>query len=227
MSETPSLPDEKERQLAAYQQARQTRRASRQLAIRSTIIRWVRLILPLIAVGVIGILFAWPQLQKVSRSLPQEKNTQAPQIISRNELINPRFESRDSENRPFTVTAKRAQQSANNSDTIILERPMADMTLGEKNWVAAEADNGEFHQKEETLLLTGDVRLFHDAGYELKTTKLLVNMGAQTATTDQSVSIRGPAGTIDATGMQADGTQKNVIFTGPAKLVLFQTKSKK
>ena len=184
----------------------------------SRLVRFLRLTLPLLAVGLIGLLFAWPQVED---SLPLMQETAGiPRTMGTNELINPRFESIDSENRPFTITATRAVQSARDPSVILMDTPMADITLQDGIWIAVEAARGAYRQDAENILLEGVVTLFHDDGYELKTERLQVDLKQGQAFSDQPVSAQGPAGTLQASGLRAEAGGGHLVFTGPVRLVL-------
>lgn len=187
----------------------------------SRTVRGLRIALPLLAAGIAGLLMVWPRVETTMETLPREAVVPSSDpAVGANELLNPRFESRDKKNQPYSVTAARAMQSANDPKLVLLDKPMADITLEDGTWLAAEAVKGSYRQEEETLLLEGHVRLFHDDGYELLTEKILVNIGGEEAWSDVPVRAQGPAGTIDATGLTASGPQQKLVFTGPAKLVL-------
>ncbi|MBU0800482.1 MAG: LPS export ABC transporter periplasmic protein LptC [Alphaproteobacteria bacterium] len=187
----------------------------------SRFVRAMRLLLPLVAVGIVGLVVSWPRVEE--RMTPPPEMTPSTQTVGQNELINPRFESEDRENQPFTVTAARAVQSSDNPDVVFLEKPVGDINLSDGSWVAAEAVKGAFDQRAETLTLEGHVKLFHDEGYEIVTEKLRVEMGARTAWSDTEINGHGPAGKLKATGVKADMAKGEIIFTGPAKLTLNQS----
>ena len=184
----------------------------------SIFVRFLRLALPLLAVGIIGLLLSWPRIEETLTTLPDE--VIIPDTVGQNELIKPRFESTDEKNQPFTITAKRAVQSKRDPSVVLLENPMADITLQTGTWMAAQAEKGAYRQNSERLLLQGGVKLFHDNGYEVTTEKLLVNLKNREAWSDHPVYGQGPAGTLEATGMQAHAETDHLIFTGPAKLTL-------
>ncbi len=184
----------------------------------SFFVRFMRLALPLVAIGIIGLLLSWPRVEETLDPIPKE--ALVPQTVGKNELVNPRFESADSKNQPFTITAERAIQSARDPSVVLLEKPMADITMNNGAWLAAEATEGAYRQNADKLLLQGHVKLFHDKGYEMLTEKLLLNLKSREAWSDQPVYGQGPAGTLQATGMQANAETDKLIFTGPVKLVL-------
>lgn len=186
----------------------------------SRFVRGMRIFLPLVALGIIGFLMAWPRVNESFESVP--KDLLLSQAVGKNELIKPRFESEDSKHQPFTVTADRAVQNKDNPDEIQLEQPQADMILTDGTWIAAQAREGLYHQDSENLMLQGAVKLFHDQGYEVVTEQLFVDVKKDTAWTNQPVSGHGPAGTLEATGMRAQTDTGLLVFTGPAKLVLYR-----
>jgi len=94
------------------------------------------------------------------------------------------------------------------------------MTLGDNEWVAVKAQQGAFDQTGQSLRLTGQVKIFHDTGYEMEGREMTVSLKDQTVTSEQPVSAQGPAGTLEAQGMEARSADSVVIFKGPATLVL-------
>lgn len=184
----------------------------------TTFVRIMRLALPLVAIGIIGLLLSWTRVEETMAPIPKE--AVVPQTVGKNELVNPRFESMDEKNQPFTITAQRAVQSARDPSVVLLDAPVADITLTNGTWLAAAADRGAYRQNADKLLLQGKVRLSHDEGYEVTTDKLLVNLKSREAWSDEPVYGQGPAGTLQATGLQAHAGTEQLVFTGPVKLVL-------
>ena len=65
--------------------------------------------------------------------------------------------------------------------------------------------------------------LHEDEGYRFTTTKALVNTDTQQAFTDQPVQGGGPAGVVQASGLQGYNSDRVLVFTGPARLRLYPT----
>jgi lipopolysaccharide export system protein LptC len=186
--------------------------------VYSKVIRWMRLALPLTALAIAAVVFSWsgPRESLLSRTMPAEIR----KTIGKNELVSPRFENTDAENRPYTLTADRAVQDEADGNVVILEKPKGDMQLENNHWVAMEATEGAFQQNERKLLLRGNVRLFHDGGYQLETPELHIDIAGNTAMSEKDVHGQGPEGTLEAKGLQGDNVKGTLIFKGPAKLVL-------
>lgn len=200
-----------------------TARTVAQSARHSSVVRRLRLILPLIAVALVVIMLVWTDMGGTIE--PVRKEDVAPQTVGRNELLKPKFQSEDQKQQPYTITAERAFQEQENLDKVILDKPVADVSLKNGAWVAIEAKDGEYLQSSQKLKLIGNVKMFHDKGYELSTETMDLDVQAETAVTDKHVSGQGPAGTIEGTGMQANGKDGIIIFTGPARMTINNNKT--
>lgn len=182
-------------------------------------IRSMRIVLPLVAVAIAAIVFTWTTVQE-EQLADLQAQIEMPQQIGKNELLDPRFESRDEKNQPYTITAKRAIQGETNENLIILEEPLADMLLSSGNWIAIEARQGAFRRDNLRLLLKGAVRIFHDQGYQLETEQLNIDIKENIAWSETDVYVQGPEGFLEAKGLQAEQNKGNLVFAGPAKLTL-------
>jgi lipopolysaccharide export system protein LptC len=183
-------------------------------------VKTLRVVLPLTALGLITLVMAWPDVER--HTAPPPKESIVPDAkMGQNELINPRYESTDKDLQPYTITAARATQNPDNPELVTLEKPEADMKMSDGAWMAGRSETALYEQNAEKLLLKGDVNIFHDSGYTLKTPELRVNLKTSEAFSDQDVHIQGPAGTLAATGMDANQISEKIIFKGPATLVLY------
>lgn len=184
----------------------------------SRYVRLLRLVLPLIAIGIIALIMTWPRIEDTME--PIKKEAVVPLTVGKNEVISPRFESRDEKQQPYRITADIAVQSPTDQDIVFLEKPAADITLNSGAWLAVKADKGAYRQHDERLLLEGTVEIFHDAGYRLLTEKMLVNLQTGKVFSETPVRASGPAGTLNAVAMEGNNTDGLLIFKGPVKLVL-------
>ncbi|MDY0029786.1 MAG: LPS export ABC transporter periplasmic protein LptC [Pseudobdellovibrionaceae bacterium] len=193
-------------------------RASR-TRLYSRYVRSLRLALPVAALAIVVVLMVWSDQDTAPiKAVPRDEIS--PQTASRNELVNPKFQSEDGDSQPYTITADKATQNAENMDMIHLDKPVADINLKSGNWVALKAVQGDYDQKSGVLQLNGDVLINHDTGYELQSQTMNINIDGQTMSSDNLISGHGPAGEISAQGLEADGKTDKVIFKGPAKLIL-------
>ncbi len=185
----------------------------------SAFIRSMRITLPLIALAIIAVLFSWNTFSP-DEITPAKPNEQTVKTIGKNELLNPKFDSVDDKNQPYTITAKRAVQDTDD-ELMILDEPMADIVLNSGKWLAIKSRQGAFRQESQRLLLKDNVQLFHDDGYNVRTQELDMDLKAGTARTDVKITGHGPLGTLDASGMDANSKAGTLVFKGPAKIVLY------
>lgn len=187
-------------------------------------IRSMRILLPLTALSIIAVLFSW-NILKSDKIVPAKTTPQAKASNVKNELLNPRFDSLDDKNQPYTITAARALQGTN-EEPVLLESPMADIILKNGNWLAIQSDQGIYRQKNENLLLKKNVRLFYDQGFTFNTEELDIDIRAGTAKTDLKVTGYGPSGRINASGIYADSQKELLQFKGPSKLIIYNINNK-
>ncbi len=184
----------------------------------SAVVRSMRLLLPIAALAVIVVIMAWKSDNTPVTAIPREEIS--PQTVSQNELINPKFQSEDNSGQPYSITADKATQNAEDMNTLFLQKPIADMTLNSGDAVSLTATNGEYKQEQKGLSLDGDVTVHHNSGYEIQTEKMNIDVTGQIITSDTPVTGHGPQADISATGLNVNGNSKIVIFNGPAKLIL-------
>ena len=190
-------------------------RVNRRYTLFVKSLRWI---LPLIAVAMTVVIVTWDE---GVRTKPMQKEELIPQSENiQNELLKPVFNSVDKNNQPFTVTADRATQNRQNPDLIELNKPVAELQQTDGSQLKGEAASGLYAQKEQKLNLEGAVKLKHSDGYTLSTEELRIDLVTQKAYSGMDVRVEGPAGSIDATGLEGDGDSGALIFTGPAKVIL-------
>ncbi|MGB4057734.1 MAG: LPS export ABC transporter periplasmic protein LptC [Alphaproteobacteria bacterium] len=204
--------------------SRREPKAARDGAAWTRLVRKMRLILPLAALALFAVVFVWSDMRS-NNILPAKELAKAP-VIGKNEILNPRFESTDSSGQPFVVSADQAIQNKDDENLIMLEKPLADMTLKSGEKISGNASRGSFRQNNKTLLLRGAVDLAHDKGYHLKTEELDIDLQNNTAFSKVDVTGNGPEGTLTAKGLEGYADKGLLIFNGPAKLVLTNTDGK-
>lgn len=210
------LADARARRLTA-----RTRRSSVSLGY-SKFVRIMRLVLPLAAMVVVAVLFIRSGMNEKLAIFVEDDSSgmHSEQDIVKNELLNPTFESMDKKQQSYKITADRAVQGEKNKDLIMLERPVGSMSMNNGVVIKVRADAGAYRQDTERFFLRGGVHVEHSGGYALKTQEAHIDLGKDFAWSDFDVEAVGPDISIDAKGVRANGETGEVIFTGPAKLVL-------
>jgi lipopolysaccharide export system protein LptC len=194
------------RETARIQRAREGRMAR--------IVRKLRLWLPLTAAGVILLLFLWPAL------LPNFKMSDIVKSIPDLVIDNLHYTGLDNKNQPYSLLAAQATRPASLHGIYDLTKPEGEITLQSGAWLDGKADYGRYDEINKKLWLGGDVRLFHDKGYQVTTDEAQVNLNTDDAWGDKAVLIQGGFGTIRGVGFRFLDSGHTVVILGPAKAVL-------
>jgi len=182
--------------------------------------RFARIALPLVALGLVGLIVAWSRIDPVIKQIQLGDTEQAPEEIETVTMENARFAGIDSENRAFNITAVRATQSADDNNHIDLQLPKADIVLSSGAKVAIQSDTGGLQRDTQILELVGKVTLTQDQDYEFHTEKARIDLNARTAGGDSPVKGRGPQGEIHAEGFDILDGGARVVFRGRSRALL-------
>jgi lipopolysaccharide export system protein LptC len=180
-----------------------------------------KLVLPLVAVALLALVWAWPNLRggdlrfRLGFSDLVTRETAGPS------MINPRYVGTDKNQQPYSITSNVARNSPTDRMKIDLEVPKGDIVLNNGTWLMLSADTGVYARTAKTLDLTGGVTLFHDSGYEIRTDSAYVDLDQGTAAGDQPVHGQGPFGDLRAEGFILLDKGKVIHFTGKSKLTIW------
>lgn len=206
------------RDVAANVAGGAARRLARPSAGYSRFVSWMKLLLPAVAVALLLLVVAWPRIQAsidhLRLSFTRLDLSEARDL----RMVNARFSGIDKRHRPFVLTADVARQMPDRNDLMALEGPKGDITLQNGAWLALTAYTGVYLTQGQLLDLFGDVKLFHDRGYELTTDSAHVDMTAGTAQGDDAVQGQGIFGEVASEGFRLLDHGQTIIFTGKAKL---------
>lgn len=134
-------------------------------------------------------------------------------------MENPNYYGVDSQNRPFTISAKQAVQT--DKDTIDLKQLQADMLLEESNWLSVSADDGQITQQGTQIILRNHVQMFYEGGYEFGSNyaKILPDHGI--ASGNQPIQGQGPTSTLLADSFEVKNHGEIIIFRNNVKTTLY------
>jgi lipopolysaccharide export system protein LptC len=206
------------RDAAAAAGAGTVRRLGRPSSGYSRFVNWMKFLLPAVAVGLLLLVVAWPRIQSgidhLRLSFTRLDLSEARDL----RMVNARFSGLDKRHRPYVLTADVARQMPERNDLMALEGPKGDITLQNGAWLAITAFTGVYLTQGQLLDLFGDVKLFHDRGYELTTDTAHVDMVSGTAEGHDPVQGQGVFGDVASEGFRLLDHGQTIIFTGKAKL---------
>lgn len=187
----------------------------------SSFVRAMKIVLPAIALLLIGLIVSWPYI-----NVPDSKFRIGFADLTVKEaddpsMLNPRYVGTDDDDQPYSVTAEIARKLAESGKIIELDSPKADIALRDGTWLVLTASRGIYGREVETLDLIGSVVLYHDSGYEFLTDKAKIDLDKSTAEGDQPIRGQGPFGNLQAEGFRLVNKGRTIYFTGKSKLVIY------
>lgn len=190
---------------------------------RSRFVGAMRVALPVLALVLIALLIAWPQIYRRSDGFRLAFSTLEVEDGALT-MTKARYRGTDDKDQPFLVSADTATQDANDPKLVTLDRIAADMTMRDGTWLALNANTGAYHQGDQVLTLQGDISVYTDRGYELHGISAQANLGAGTLASDDKVWGQGPFGLLRANGMRVDGNGNRVRFVNGVQVTLFRNR---
>ena len=184
----------------------------------SRFVGMMKLLLPLLGLGLVVTLVVWPnEFQKATGFHLAYVSSVADGGVDLT-MLRPRYLGTDSRNQPFVVTADSATQDPVDQRLITLVRLQADMSMTDGSWFTVMADNGIYHQQKQFLRLEGAINLFSDQGYEFNARSADVNLKSGKAVSSFPVDGQGPFGTIRADSLEIAEFGEKLLFLGNVKM---------
>jgi len=186
---------------------------------RSRFVGLMKVMLPVLAVALFGVVLAWPQIVRradgfrISFASVEEQDGSLT-------MEKARYRGTDAKGQPFLVTADSAIQATGDAKQIVLDQVTADITLNGGTWITLQSRTGLYEQEMQRLTLEGNVNLFTDHGYEFHGHLAEIDLREGTIASDQKVWGQGPLGRLQANGMRVAEKGNRILFTGGVKTTL-------
>ncbi|OUJ13122.1 LPS export ABC transporter periplasmic protein LptC [Acetobacter sp. DsW_063] len=194
-----------------------------EIARRQAMVRWAKWVLPATALLLLSSIAVWPEIQRLMNA-SRSALTEATRLrLESGNLAGAVYRSVDTHGRPYMITAVTAHQV--DDDRIDLVQPTADTITQSGAWLYLQSETGVYMQKEQTLALTGEVRLYRDDGLMMRGPTADIDMRAGVVASNTWVRVEGPFGVLDAKSYwlsQHDGVAQ---FRGPGRLILNDDRS--
>ncbi len=182
-------------------------------------VKSAKFLLGLFVVILVGLIFLYPVFKKNSDVRIAFTGTEKVATPPPTQMVNASFHGFDNNNQPYNVTAKTALQIDENH--IVLDQINSDITLNNGVWLAVQAKTGKLKIKQQLLELNGNVEMFNDDGYELRTDYINIDISKKIAVTNEPVNGQGPLGILRSQGATFDGNKSTTTFDGRVFVTLY------
>lgn len=186
----------------------------------SRVVSWVKVILPLLALGLLSTLFLFSRTPDPERAIPFA-TVDVEELAREQSLGQPRFAGTLTDGREVIFTANRATPVAGNPNQIDATDIEARVDLDENSILLIVADTAFFDLAEQMADLSQSVGLTTSNGYQLTTDLLRFSLEEFSALSPGAVTVTGPGITLEAGAMQVTGTEGNnvVVFNGGVRML--------
>jgi lipopolysaccharide export system protein LptC len=185
------------------------------------VVRVLRYVLPAIALLLIGLVVAWPQLMGNGGGLIAPML--APAQIDGADVMrmhNPRYVGRTSDAEPFEVTAASAHLDPTQPNRIHLDQLAADIATRGRRQVRLLAVSGIYDRDTENVNLRGGIELTTSDGYRFETPSALLRLDRGRVVGREPIAGSGPSGTIAADRFEFQEGGDVLRFNGRVRVTL-------
>lgn len=186
----------------------------------SRAVRWMKVVLPIGAVLLIGLIFL---TGKERGGVLDTSNADLAVLGAGLRLDNPRFAGVTDDGEPFVVTADWALPDGAMPDRVELEAPEGEIRLSDGRTVNVTSQSGEMFRNDELLNLTGEDVLQTSDGYRVETDRVEMDLDAKSASAPSRVVASGPRGgieadTVEVASQSGDGKAMIIRFDGNVRV---------
>lgn len=172
--------------------------------LRSRIVAWLRVILPLTALAILSVLFLLARKPEPDASIPYA-NVDAQDLAERQVVTNPTYTSVTDNGTQLTIWGAEAVPDAKSGGgTMTAVR----MTLRASDGRAADLSAGRAQLDGDLITLGDGVRMTTADGWVVTAPEFLASTSEGTVTSDREVNVRAPFGDLTAGQMQLRPTKK-------------------
>lgn len=186
----------------------------------SRAVTWVKVILPLTALGLLSSLFLLSGPPDPDAALPYAQ-VDIDQITREQRVTGPRFAGMLDEGRELVLQAGSVAAESGRSDLVRAQDIEGRMDLNATERLFLEARQAEFDMQRQTATLHDGVILRSSVGYRLDSMLLLVAMDRMQLRAPGAVRLVGPGLDLTADAMEAGGPEGGTIvrFTGSVRVL--------
>lgn len=191
-------------------------------SLRSRIINWLKILLPLTALGLLSTLFLVSRNIDPTQSIPQSR-ADLESRTGNQQITEPNFSGVTQAGHQIAFVANSAQIDPEQAERVLANALVVRMNLAEGAQIDIVSQFGNVNDADGLAILEGDVVLTSSTGYRIETQKLTTQMREIAAESEGAITGDGPPGHLDAGKMtmttDAETGDVHLLFTNGVKLI--------
>lgn len=186
----------------------------------SRMVGYLKVILPLIALGILSTLFLVSDRIEPGSSIPFAER-EITERVTGQQVTGPLFTGATDAGDLVTIRAERLAKMGGESNRAVALSARIELADGSE--VVLVSDEGLFRLSKDEADLIGNVLIESSTGYRMRTDRLTTRLSLLDIVSPGEVRATGPAGTLTAGSMQmnrhGESARAQLLFTGGVKLV--------
>ncbi len=179
----------------------------------SRLVRWLRIVLPALALGGIGLF--WASVHFIPGDLAGLISNAGIDVKSNSVVMQtPHISGFEGTRRAYEVTAARAIQSLEDPKVLTFEEINARIGLDNDATAAVKAGTGVYNGNQNTLALKDGISVQTTNGYAATIDQADIDLAKGSLHSSHPVQISGKQGTLRADSMDVADRGKSVVFRG-------------
>lgn len=188
----------------------------------SNLVSWLKVLLPLTALGLLSTLFLVSQKVDLESAIPFA-DVELEQRLRDRQITAPYFSGKTEQGHNITVTAETAHPDAEDASRIIAQNVGALMVIDGGTEITVTAEEGEMDGRFQELLIEGDVEILTSTGYAIETEAMTFGLEETRAETASEIYAESALGKLTAGRMALRPTGENneiyLFFTKGVRLL--------
>lgn len=192
-------------------------------ATYSRVVAWLKILLPLAALGLLSTLFLLSRTTDPMTSIPYLQDGARP-VPGEERVSRPSYSGSTEGGASLTVTARQAAPGKGDEGRATALDVAAEAVLRDGSRVTLSAGSAAMDEATQRLELSGSVRIASSTGYSMETSALIAELETLRMESAGMVQGSGPPGRFEAGRMVLDAGEDGdeaaqLLFTGGIKLV--------
>ncbi len=186
----------------------------------STVVVWVKVTLPLVALALLSSLFLLSGTPNPDAALPYAE-VDIDEIIREQRVTEPRFAGVLGQNQALVLVADAVSAETGESESIRAQTIEGRLDLSSTEFLTLDATFGDFDMAGQVATLTDGVELQSSLGYVMESDQMLVALDQLDIQAPTAVHITGPGLDLTADTMALAGPEGQTIlrFTGSVRVI--------
>ncbi len=187
----------------------------------SRFVAWAKIVLPLMALGLLSTMFLFSQSTDPTLSIPYA-DVDVEQIARDQTVKSPTYQGISDDGSAISVNAQTARPSLSNPNQYSAETMVARLDLKDGSVVDIVSKTGEIDNDTSVIVLEGDVQIKTSTGYQMNTETLTTSLNQSWIRSAGEVIATGPLGNLVAGQMeitQSDNEEYVLVFINGVKLI--------